>query len=49
MKKNALLGILFLFTIQINAQDYVDIVKFSLNNSTLENGTNWFYGRKHKS
>jgi hypothetical protein len=40
MKKIALLGLLFLFTIQINAQDYVDIVKFSLNNSTLENGTN---------
>lgn len=40
MKKQYLLLMLFGFGITSNAQDYVDIVKLSSNNATLENGTN---------
>lgn len=40
MKKIIVLGTFFLFMTHTSAQDYVDIVKFSVNNATLENGTN---------
>ena len=40
MKKKSLLCVFILFTITSKAQDYVDIVKFTVHNATLENGTN---------
>lgn len=40
MKKLYSIGCLFLFTLNTQAQDYVDIVKLTGFNSTMENGTN---------
>jgi hypothetical protein len=40
MKKIKLLMLFALFTVSVNAQDYVDIFKLSLNNATLGNVDN---------
>lgn len=40
MRKKYFLLMLCSLGLAVNAQDYVDIVKFSANTSTLENGLN---------